>query len=245
MKLLLVATDVRLAALVRAGMGRGGSTGHWVVSGDEAAAALQQDVYNCAVFALGEPAGRAGEVLLQLRRINDELPVLVVTVSSNVDERIALLDLGADGLLVKPVHLDELMAHLRALLRRCIGKSRYEPTLLHGSLLVVPAARTVTHNGSFVALTPKEFELLEALLRSKGQVLSRRRLEQAMQGAHAAGNPVEVHIHHLRRKLGRGIIRTVRGAGYTIGPETWVDARRSPAPSGFAPKRRLRAGGDA
>src|SRR6476620_4097812 len=104
----------------------------------------------------------------------------IITVGHRIDERIRLLDLGADDLLVKPVQLEELMAGLRALLRRCSGNGRHAGALQHGALCVVPARRTVTHNGDFIPLTYKKFGLLEMLLRGKGRVLSRRHLEEAL-----------------------------------------------------------------
>jgi DNA-binding response OmpR family regulator len=219
MNLLLVATDVNLAGVVRSCMVRSGGIVDWVVSGDDAAPALRNGAYSCAVIALGGGEGEDERVLQHMRQGGFDLPVLIITVGQYVEERIRLLDLGADDLLVKPVHLEELMAHLRALLRRCGGTGRHEGALQHGALRVVPASRTVTYKGVYVLLTDKEFELLEMLLRGKGRVFSRRRLEEALHGeaANIASNRVEVHIHHLRRKLGSEVIRTVRGVGYAMG----------------------------
>jgi len=176
------------------------------------------------VLELGaQNGGGEGEAMLRrLRASGIDLPVLIITEGYEVDDRIRLFDLGADDLLVKPVHVGELSARLRALLRRCRRQVGQAAELLHGDLRVVPASRTVSRNGSFVPLTNKEFWVLETLLRSKGRVLTRQCLEEALHGrdGEIASNPLEVLIHHLRRKLGSELIRTVRGVGYTLGAES-------------------------
>jgi DNA-binding response OmpR family regulator len=224
MKILLIADDARLAGVVRSWMGLIGASMDWAVVGSEGEAALRSGEYNCVVLELGaQNGGGEGEAMLRrLRASGIDLPVLIITEGYEVDDRIRLFDLGADDLLVKPVHVGELSARLRALLRRCRRQVGQAAELLHGDLRVVPASRTVSRNGSFVPLTNKEFRVLETLLRSKGRVLTRQRLEEALHGrdGEIASNPLEVHIHHLRRKLGSELIRTVRGVGYTLGAES-------------------------
>ena len=221
MNLLLIATDVQLARVVRSSMGRGGGSVHWVVSGDEAEPALRAGAYNCVVIEVGDREGDVEEILRRLRLSGFDFAGADHHGRPSSRGSIRLLDLGADDLLVKPVHFDELMARLRALLRRSAGDGRFEAALLRGTLRLVPASRTVSRNGAFVPLTQKEFWLLETLLRGKGRVLTRRGLEEALRGEHRdiASNPIEVHVHHLRRKLGSGVIKTVRGVGYTMGAE--------------------------
>jgi DNA-binding response OmpR family regulator len=224
MKILLIADDARLAGVVRSWMGLIGASMDWAVVGSEGEAALRSGEYNCVVLELGaQNGGGEGEAMLRrLRASGIDLPVLIITEGYEVDDRIRLFDLGADDLLVKPVHVGELSARLRALLRRCRRQVGQAAELLHGDLRVVPASRTVSRNGSFVPLTNKEFWVLETLLRSKGRVLTRQCLEEALHGrdGEIASNPLEVHIHHLRRKLGSELIRTVRGVGYTLGAES-------------------------
>lgn len=221
MRLLLVAEDSRLAGLVRSWMGLIGATVHWIASGAEAEPALRAGQHNCVVLDQTLPDMDGDEALRRIRHAGFGQPVVMIAATQQVQERIRLLDLGADDFLVKPVHLGELVARLRALLRR--GEVRFEDSeLRHGRLRVVPASRTVSDNGIFIPLTHMEFCLLETLLRSKGQVLSRQQLETALHGEFTdmSSNPLEVHVHHLRRKLGNNLIKTVRGIGYTIGAET-------------------------
>ncbi len=181
---------------------------------------------------LGLPDIGGEEVLQQLRAGGCELPVIVITAREQVRDRVRLLDLGADDFLVKPVHLDEQAARLRAVQRRRGSAGAADAALRHGGLCLVPASGTVSVNGQFVPLTKRKFWLLEALLRGKGEallrrqgeVLTRAQLQEALYGEpeEIVGNAVDVHIHHLRRKLGPGWIQTVRGAGYRLhgtGPE--------------------------
>ncbi len=224
MRLLLVEDDARLAGAVRAWLGHSGIDADWIAAGREAAAALRRHAYDWIVLDLGLPDIGGELVLQQLRAGGCELPVIVITAREQVRDRVRLLDLGADDFLVKPVHLDELAARLRAVQRRRGSAGAADAALRHGGLCLVPASGTVSVNGQFVPLTKREFWLLEALLRRPGEALTRAQLQEALYGEteEIVGNAVDVHIHHLRRKLGPGWIQTVRGAGYRLhgtGPE--------------------------
>jgi two-component system response regulator QseB len=150
--------------------------------------------------------------------------VLLLTARDELADRVAGLDAGADDYVVKPVHLDELAARLRALLRRADGQ--LEPAIRVGALEVTPAARSATLADAPLELTAREYALLEMLVRHPGRAYSREQLEEALYGwdREVASNAVEVHIHHLRHKLGPGWIRTLRGIGYAIHPPDGIAA---------------------
>ncbi len=156
------------------------------------------------------------EVLRRARRRGSTFPILVLTARDATGDKIAGLDAGADDYLVKPIDLDELSARIRALLRRSAGRSA--PVLTVGPVTLDPAAHRVTLNGQTVDLAGREFALLQLLLENAGRVLSRRQLEQSLYGwqEEPESNALEVHIHHLRKKLGSELIRTLRGVGYSI-----------------------------
>jgi two-component system response regulator QseB len=221
MNLLLLATDAGLATTVRSWMGMNGTAVDWVVNGAEAERCLRESCYDAMLLELGLPDMSATNTVRRIRGLGHELPLVILAGVDDGQERIRLLDLGADDYLVRPVHVDELAARLRVLLRRGVTPYSVRAELRHGALRLVTDSRSASKDGSHVALTEKEYSLLEALLRSKGQVVSRQRLEEVMNGrlCELASNPVEVHVHHLRRKLGAGLITTVRGVGYTLGHE--------------------------
>jgi two-component system response regulator QseB len=158
------------------------------------------------------------DVLAAMRRRGDGRPVLIITARDAVADRVAGLDAGADDYMVKPFDLDELAARVRALVRRRAGRA--QPKLAHGALLLDPATREVTRAGVPVALSPREFALLEALMMRPGAVLSRAQLEDRLYGwsEPVESNAVEVHLHGLRRKIGAQAIRNVRGVGWTLAP---------------------------
>jgi DNA-binding response OmpR family regulator len=171
------------------------------------------------VLDLGLPRRDGIDVLKGLRERHVDVPVLVMTARDTVRDRIKGLDAGADDYLVKPFDLDELTARARALIRRAAGRS--EPVIEHGALVINPATREVTWQGAAVALSAREYALLAALAERPGLVLSRAQLEEKLYGWNESvgSNAVEVHIHNVRKKLGDGVIRNVRGLGYTLASE--------------------------
>jgi two-component system response regulator QseB len=169
-----------------------------------------------ALLDLGLPRKDGLEVLRQLRRTSAELPVLIITARDAVADRIAGLDSGADDYLVKPFDLDELLARTRAVMRRRAGRA--SPEVSFGALVVDPVKRRVVFRGQPVELSAREFAILEALAREPGAVISRAKLEESVYGwgEEIGSNTVEVHLHHLRRKLDADLIRNVRGVGYRL-----------------------------
>jgi len=186
------------------------------MDGEAANHALVNENFDLVVLDLGLPLVSGIEVLQELRKRNDTTPVLILTAMDSIENRILGLDSGADDYLVKPFDLDELCARLRALARRYAGRS--EPILTHGTLELNPAAHTVHRDGNTISLSSREFVLLLYLMENMGRVASRSRLEETLYGwdGEIESNSLEVFIHHLRKKIGNDIIKTVRGVGYMI-----------------------------
>jgi two-component system response regulator QseB len=219
MRILLAEDDGLLGDGLQAGLRQQGFQVDWVRDGQAAERelrALPQDQYAAAVLDLGLPLKDGLAVLADLRRSGIKLPVLVLTARDTVADRIRGLDLGADDYVLKPVDLFELGARLRALVRRANGQT--QELLCAQNIALDPAARTVTRDGVAVTLSTREFDLLQVLMLSAGRVLSREQLEQQLYswGQEVDSNAVEVHVHHLRRKLGAALIQTVRGVGYCL-----------------------------
>lgn len=216
MRVLVVEDDPLLGDALQAGLRQAGFVPDWLGDGIAAEHALETADYAAMVLDLGLPRRSGLEVLARLRSRDNPLPVLILTARDTVEDRIAGLDKGADDYLVKPFAMGELVARLRALIRRAEGKP--QPKIAYGDLELDPAAHTVRLAGAPVDLSAKEFSLLQVLLLNAGRVLSRGQLEQQLYGFDddTGSNTVEVYIHHLRRKLGRDLIRTVRGVGYLL-----------------------------
>jgi two-component system, OmpR family, response regulator QseB len=219
MRLLLVEDDAMIGEAVRAGLRQEGFTVDWVRAAEAGDAALKAEAYALLLLDLGLPRKSGLDWLSELRRRGESVPVLILTARDAVADRVSGLDSGADDYLVKPFDLDELSARVRALLRRQAGRA--EPMLRHGELTLDPATHEATYKGEPIALSAREFALLAALLERPGAILSRAQLEQRLYGwgEEVESNAVEVHIHHLRKKLGAGFIRNVRGLGYSV-PKT-------------------------
>jgi two-component system, OmpR family, response regulator QseB len=216
MRILLVEDDSLLGDGIRAGLKQVGFAVDWVLDGQAAKLALVAEEYAVIVLDLGLPKLSGTELLKWLRTLNSKVPVLILTARDTVADRVAGLNAGADDYLVKPFDLDELIARLRALLRRSGGQAG--PTLLHDNIELDPVAHIVFKDERLVDLPAKEFALLHELLLHVGKVRSREQLEQHLYGwgEEVESNSVEVHIHHLRKKLGTELIRTMRGVGYII-----------------------------
>lgn len=220
MRILLVEDDAMIGASVQRGLRQGGHAVDWVRDGVAAGLALHDTPYDLLLLDLGLPKRDGIEVLRELRASGNPLPVLVLTARDAVSERIRGLDAGADDYVLKPFDLDELAARVRALARR--GRGAAEPVLSRGALVLDPAAHAVTLDGAPVKLSAREFALLEALFEADGKPLSRARLEERVYGwgEEVESNAIEVHIHALRRKLGPGWIRNLRGVGYYLSEPT-------------------------
>ncbi|ABX14375.1 two component transcriptional regulator, winged helix family [Burkholderia multivorans ATCC 17616] len=220
MRILLVEDDRMIAEGVRKALRSDGFAVDWVQDGESALTALGGESYDLLLLDLGLPKRDGIDVLRTLRARGLSLPVLIVTARDAIADRVKGLDAGADDYLVKPFDLDELGARMRALIRRQAGRS--ESLIRHGALTLDPASHQVTLDGAPVALSAREFALLEALLARPGAVLSKSQLEEKMYGwgEEIGSNTVEVYIHALRKKLGSDLIRNVRGLGYMVVKES-------------------------
>jgi two-component system response regulator QseB len=217
-RLLLAEDDAMIGAAVMRGLRQDGFTVDWVRDGRAAELALADGVHEVLLLDLGLPRKQGLDVLAAMRRRGDARPVLIITARDAIADRVAGLDAGADDYVVKPFDLDELAARIRALARRRGGPA--QPKLCHGGIELDPAMRDVSRDGVPIPLSPREFALLEALMTRPGAVLSRAQLEERLYGWNdpVESNAVEVHLHGLRRKLGAGVIRNVRGVGWTLAP---------------------------
>jgi two-component system response regulator QseB len=216
MKLLLVEDDALLGDGVRAGLKQAGFAVDWAQDGLAAKLALDSEEYDLLVLDLGLPKLSGMDLLKSVRAKRANLPVLILTARDTVADRVAGLNAGADDYLIKPFDLDELIARLNALLRRSAGQ--VELTLQHGAIELTPASHQVRLAGKDVGMSAREFALLHTLLLHSGRVHSREQLEQTLYGwgEEVESNAIEVHVHHLRKKLGTDLIRTLRGVGYVI-----------------------------
>jgi two-component system OmpR family response regulator len=219
MRLLLVEDDAKLAAAVCRGLRAEGYAVDHAADGDAAMADAYVWNYDAVVLDLMLPRRDGLEVCRTLRERRDGVPILMLTARGNVDDRIRGLDAGADDYLAKPFDFGELLARLRALIRR--GPSQRPPQLVVRELVVDPAAHTVTCAGEPVELTAREFSVLEYLARRPGELVTRAELLDHVWDANFDGstNIVDVYVGYVRRKLGRPLIRTVRGAGFVLDAE--------------------------
>lgn len=216
MRLLLVEDDPMIGDSVRKGLRQDGFTVDWVRDGRSAEAALGDRVHDLVLLDLGLPGKGGLDVLRALRDKGNAVPVLILTARDAVADRVAGLNAGADDYLVKPFDLDELVARIRALLRRQAGRA--DAVVRHGALVLNPVSHQATFNDQPLSLSAREFALLQALLDRPGAVFSVSQLQDKIYGwdDEVGSNTIEVYVHSLRKKLGTGFIKNVRGVGYMI-----------------------------
>lgn len=218
MRVLIVEDDPMIGRALAAGLEESGYAADWVRDGAAAELALSQGTYDLALLDLGLPRKDGLEVLKTLRRANIHVPVVVISARHALSDRIAGLDSGADDYLPKPFDLDEVLARMRAVFRRHAGRG--SPDVSYGALTLDPVNRAVRFRGAPVALSSREFAILEALMRHPGELVTREKLLDSVYGwgAEVESNAIEVHLHHLRRKLCPELILNVRGVGYRLVP---------------------------
>jgi two-component system OmpR family response regulator/two-component system response regulator QseB len=216
MRLLVVEDDPLLGDGIKAGLEQAGFAADWVRDGMAAQLALGTGSHAAVVLDLGLPRLAGLELLQRMRSAGDKTPVLIVTARDAVEDRIKGLDSGADDYVVKPFDLHELAARLRALIRRSAGEAA--PVLRVADVELDPLTRQTRFDGKPVELPPREFALLHALMLGAGRVLTREQLSERLYawGEEVESNAIDVHVHHLRRKLAPQLIRTVRGVGYVM-----------------------------
>jgi DNA-binding response OmpR family regulator len=216
MRILLVEDDNMIGQSLRQALTENGLTVDWVKDGVLAQGALAQGGYAAVLLDLGLPRRSGLDVLRRARQDGDRTPMLVLTARDGVDDRVTGLDVGADDYLVKPFELRELLARMRAIVRRIGGHA--QSTIGTSQTQLDLSTRELTHRGTTILLSAKEFRLMHALLERPGAILSRSQLEERLYGwgEEVNSNAVEVLIHGVRRKLGADVIRNVRGLGWRV-----------------------------
>jgi two-component system OmpR family response regulator len=216
MRVLLIEDDRMIGAAVAQALGDAACAVDWVTDGELALAALADAQHDFVLLDLGLPLRDGTQLLRSLRQQGQQVPVIVITARDSVDDRIGGLDLGADDYLVKPFEVRELLARMRAVIRRRGGSA--SPLLSNGVLVLDPASREARCEDASCRLSAREFALLQALLLRPGAILSRQELEEKIYGWNEGveSNTIEVLIHGIRKKLGSAAIKNVRGVGWMV-----------------------------
>jgi two-component system response regulator QseB/two-component system response regulator BasR len=216
MKVCLIEDDLELGRALQAALQRDGHDAIWIRQALDARHWVCTEIFDAVLLDLGLPDGNGMDLLRYFRDIGKTVPILVITARDSIEDRLNGLDLGADDYLVKPFVVKELMARLRALVRRASGWNEAgESAWKVKDLMLDDRAMTVSRSGVFINLSKTEFALLNALMRYPGRVLTRRELE-AWALPNSESQALDAHMSHLRRKIGEGYIRTVRGVGYVV-----------------------------
>jgi two-component system response regulator QseB len=219
LRILLVEDDPQLGRATQLGLDQSGYAVDWVQTAEAALTSIKLHDYQCLLLDLGLPQQDGMSLLAQLRRNGFNESILIVTARDQIKDKVTGLDAGADDFIIKPFDLDELAARIRSVRRRLAGRS--SALLKHRGIILDVAARQVSLHGETVSLTSREFNILQFLLEHLGQIVSKDQLEQALYswGDEIESNTIQVHIHHLRKKLGKDLIRTLHAVGYVIDKE--------------------------
>jgi len=217
MRILLIEDDPLIGDGLRAGLAKLGFSIDWFTGGKAGQQALAAAPYDAVILDLSLPETDGLDILRHWRQQGADVPVLILTARDALEDRVTGLQRGADDYLCKPFALAEVAARLQALIRRRHGQ--LQPTLTHGAVTLEPGTHTATLYGEPLTLKSRELALLELFLLNTGRVLTRAKLEEKLYSweQDLSSNAVEVHIHHLRKKIGSTFIRTVHGVGYTLG----------------------------
>ena len=216
MRILLVEDDLMLGEAMQYALRQHKLAADWLKLGTEAINACNNEIFDLLILDLGLPDIDGLDVLKTIRKSGNSVPILILTAKDAVENKICGLDSGADDYLIKPIDLNELLARIRALTRRSAGRS--ESVLSYKNVVLNSTTREVSVNNSPIILSAKEFSILEVLMQNVGRVITKNNLEQSLYswGDEPCSNTLEVHIHHLRKKLGNDFISTLRGVGYVI-----------------------------
>ncbi|MCF6776053.1 response regulator transcription factor [Thiotrichales bacterium 19X7-9] len=219
MRLLVVEDDLILGDGICEGLKQANYTVDWIQDGAQVVPAVEVESFDAIILDIGLPNINGIEVLSRLRKKGFKIPVILLTARDTVEDRVGGLDAGADDYLTKPFAISELLARLRALVRRSSGRA--DPVIRHLDIELNPANYEVLKNKQVVELSRREFAVLNYLLQNIGRVLTREQLTESLYGwgEEVDSNAIEVHIHHLRKKFGSQLIKTVRGVGYIINKE--------------------------
>ena len=219
MRILLVEDDRMIAGAISVALKDAAYAVDWVENGATANSVLENGKHQAVLLDLGLPERDGVEVLRRLRQAGNTVPVIVITARDGMDDRIKGLDFGADDYLVKPFDVNELLARLRAVIRRQGGQA--SPVLTNGVISLDPATRVAQRGNLPHPLSAREFALLHALLLRPGAILTRAELEERIYGwtEEVESNAVDFLIHGVRKKLGADIIKNVRGAGWMVSRE--------------------------
>ena len=217
MRLLLVEDDKMLGSSLKKALEKHAYGVDWVQDGESALLSIEDSPFSAVVLDINLPKLSGMDVLKTIRSHKNKIPVLVLTARDTAMQKVEGLDSGADDYLVKPFDLEELLARLRALIRRSEGRA--EPLLHCGSVELDAGAKLVRKNGAVVMMTAKEFRILKLLMERAGKFVTKSDIEYSLYSADEAAesNTVEVSIYNLRKKLGSDFIQTIRGVGYMVG----------------------------